>query len=134
MRQDRQKIVAVMQTMKVELITAFAILVLGIGVGLAVPEDQSMPHLFNRIITLTFSSAVYRLLTRCSKRHIFFNFRLFFNADIWLAVFLFLECELLPSILPEFTQEERRGTVTGLCLLERHGLHMLLNIQHCIFL
>ncbi|KAL3161816.1 hypothetical protein ABBQ38_008906 [Trebouxia sp. C0009 RCD-2024] len=53
MRQDRQKIVAFMQTMKVELITAFAILVLGIGVGLAVPEDQSMPHLFNRIITIS---------------------------------------------------------------------------------
>lgn len=56
MRQDRQKTVKFPQTMKVELITAFAIIVLGVGVGLAVPEDQSMPHLFTRIISVTFSS------------------------------------------------------------------------------
>ncbi len=37
---------------KVELGTAAIIAVLGVGLGLALPEDQSMPHRFNRIITV----------------------------------------------------------------------------------
>lgn len=110
MRQDRQKIVAFMQTMKVELITAFAILVLGIGVGLAVPEDQSMPHLFNRIITVTFSSAVYTLLTRCSKRQTFFTFD---ETQIsgWLYFFSWSV-----SFYPQFFLNLRKKSVVGLSL------------------
>ena len=67
MRQDRQRIAAFLQRIKVELITAFAILALGIGVGLAVPEDQSMPHGFNRIITVT--PAVQTLPLSCTRDH-----------------------------------------------------------------
>ncbi|DBA79809.1 TPA: hypothetical protein ACH3X1_008470 [Trebouxia sp. C0004] len=37
---------------KVELGTAAVIAVLGVGLGLALPEDQSVPHRFNRIITV----------------------------------------------------------------------------------
>ncbi|KAL0032185.1 hypothetical protein WJX77_009515 [Trebouxia sp. C0004] len=38
---------------KVELGTAAVIAVLGVGLGLALPEDQSVPHRFNRIITIS---------------------------------------------------------------------------------
>lgn len=41
-----------LRTHKVELGTAAVLLVLGIGLGLALPEDQSMPHQFNRVITV----------------------------------------------------------------------------------
>ena len=37
---------------KVELGTAAIIAVLGVGLGFALPEDQSMPHRFNRFITV----------------------------------------------------------------------------------
>ena len=44
--------VSFMAMHKVELGTATIIAVLGVGLGLALPEDQSMPHRFNRIITV----------------------------------------------------------------------------------
>lgn len=56
MPQDMQRKLSFLQTNKVELTTAFVILVLGVGLGLALPEDQSMPHRFNRTITVIFQS------------------------------------------------------------------------------
>ena len=38
---------------RVELGTAATVFVLGVGLGLALPEDQSMPYPYNRIITVS---------------------------------------------------------------------------------
>ena len=43
---------SVVATHKFELGTAAVILALGVGLGFALPEDQSMPHPYNRIITV----------------------------------------------------------------------------------
>lgn len=51
MSQDREKKMSFLRTNKVEITTAFVILVLGVGLGVGLP-DQSMPHRFNRIITV----------------------------------------------------------------------------------
>ena len=51
MSQDTEKKVSFLRTNKVEITTAFVILVLGVGLGLGLP-DQSLPHRFNRIITV----------------------------------------------------------------------------------
>ena len=50
--QDARSKVPFLRAHKVELVTTLIIMVLGVGLGMALPEDQSMPHKFNRIITV----------------------------------------------------------------------------------
>lgn len=132
MSQDREKKVSFLRTNKVEITTAFVILVLGIGLGLGLPEDQSMPHRFNRIITVMLKDVASSIIdaardsSTSSWPHV--------HADIWLAVFLYLECEFLSSILAELAHKERCGAFIGLCLPECNGLYGLLHFQHCLFL
>lgn len=46
---------------KVEFTTGLVITVLGVGLGIALPEDQSMPHKFNRLISVWSCPAVFRM-------------------------------------------------------------------------
>lgn len=53
MEQNPQQSRSLLAMHRVELGTAATVFVLGVGLGLALPEDQSMPYPYNRIITIS---------------------------------------------------------------------------------
>ena len=52
MSSDAHEKASFLRTNKVEIFTACIIGLLGVGLGMALPEDQSMPHKFNRVIAV----------------------------------------------------------------------------------
>ena len=131
MSQDTEKKVSFLRTNKVEITTACVILVLGVGLGLGLP-DQSMPHRFNRIITVMLKDVDSSIIEAAPDTWTFSWPHV--NADIWLAVLLYLESEFLSSVLAELAHKERCGTFIGLCFLECNGFHGLLHFQRRLFL
>lgn len=110
MLQDMQRKVSFLQTNKVELTTAFVILVLGVGLGLALPEDQSMPHRFNRVITVIRQSCCVIKVWAASKFWFPHDF-VYMQISGWLYFFTWSL-----SFYPQFLLNWCTKSVVGLSL------------------
>ena len=124
MPQDMQRRVSFLQTNKVELTTAFVILVLGVGLGLALPEDQSMPHRFNRVITVTL---VVSSWPKDAPKFMFHHDFMHVQISGWLYFFTWSL-----SFYPQFLLNWRTKSVVGLSL-DYVSLNLMGFIGYSIF-